>query len=237
MRFLLSLLRALPLSGRFTSSRAVRRGFFEVFAATLAFGALHSLLCLPQTKGLARRVFGERYGRGFYRLFFQIQSLLTTGALVAFILSRPQKTLYRASKTRLFLHVAVQLCGLLIAGWGVKELRFRRFAGFDGARDALADAPEIAEPETQSPDGGDGLPYERGPFRWSRHAVEWIILVIMWATPILQTNWIAFFSAATIYMVLGVLQSEKRLAAKGGDAWQRYAARVHLLLGRSGARP
>ena len=230
--FWLSLLRALPFASRFTSKRAARRGFWEAFAATLAFGVLHSALCLPQTKAAARRVFGERYGRGFYRLFFQIQSLITTGALVAFILSRPQRTVYVASKRAWPFHVLAQLGALFIAGWGVKELRFRRFAGFGGARDALKGAPEIADPETQSPDGGDGLPYERGPFRWSRHVIEWAILAAMWATPILQTNWLGFFSASTVYMALGVWQSEKRLEAKGGGAWRAYAARVRLVFGR-----
>ncbi len=236
MRFS-SFLRALPLAAPLTSKQAARRGFFEAFLATLAFGVLHSALCLPGAKSAARRSLGERYGRGFYRLFFMVQSLLSTGALVAFVLSRPQRTVYRANQKTLPLHLAVQLGALLIAGWGVKELRFRRFAGLDGARDALADAPDIAEPETQSPDGGDGLPYERGPFRWSRHAIEWLILVIMWAAPILQTNWVGFFAASTVYMVLGVLQSEKRLAAKGGEAWRAYAARVGLVFGRKPAAP
>lgn len=232
MRFLLSFWRLLPFADRFTSPRAAKWGAVQTFAATVAFGALHSFLCLPATKRGARKLVGERYGRGFYRLFFMLQSLVTTGALAVFILSRPHKVLYRATKSARLVHWAVQFGAIIVALWGVKELRFRRFSGLEGASDAVLDKPEIAEPETQSPDGGDGLDYERGPFKWSRHAIEWIILVVLWATPILKTNWLGFNIASTIYMVFGVLQEEKRLAAKGGTKWQRYCSRVGMVFGR-----
>ena len=232
MRFLLLFWRSFPFADRFTSPRAAKMGALQTFGATVAFGAFHSLLCLPRTKLAAQKLVGERYGRGFYRLFFMLQSLVTTGALALFVLSRPHKVLYRASKTARLVHWAVQLSALIVALWGVKELRFRRFSGIEGAQDALTNADDIAEPETQSPDNGDGRGYEHGPFKWSRHAIEWIILIVLWATPILKTNWLGFNIASTIYMVLGVAQEEKRLAAKGGDEWKTYCSRVGILFGR-----
>ncbi len=220
------------MADRFTSARAAKIGAFQTFGATLAFGALHSALCLPGAKTAAQKLVGERYGRGFYRAFFMLQSLVTTGALALFVVSRPQKVLYRASKTGHLVHWAIQLSAILVALWGVKELRFRRFSGIEGVSDALSGADEISQPETQSPDNGDGRGYELGPFAWSRHAIEWIILIVLWATPVLKTNWLGFNIASTIYMVLGVGQEEKRLAAKGGQAWKTYCSRVRILFGR-----
>lgn len=210
------------------------RGALATFGATVAFGLWHSLLCLPRVKSDAQKLIGPRYGRGFYRLFFMLQSLLTTGALAAFVITRPSRVIYSAPKWARPLHWMVQTGAVFIALWGVKELRFRRFSGIQGAADAIKGKPqdEIAAPETQSPDGGDGLSYERGPFRWSRHAIEWIILVVLWATPLLKTNWIGFNIASTFYMIAGVFAEEKRLVAKGGDAYRDYQKKVGLVFGR-----
>ena len=232
MRFLLLFWRAFPFADRVTSSRAEKSGAIQTLVATIIYGELHSLLCLPQAKQAARKIVGERYGRGFYRLFFNLQALVTTVALVLFVMSRPQKPLYRASKIGHVLHWALQLGALCVALSSVKELRFRRFSGVEGVQDALNKAEDIAQPETQTPDGGDGLDYERGPYRWSRHPLEWAPLVLLWATPLLKTNWLGFNLAATIYMIFGVLQEEKRLAAKGGEAWKRYCSRVGVVFGR-----
>ncbi len=232
MRFLPSLWRSLPFADRFTSSRAAKVGAWQTFGATVAYGALHSLLCLPQAKSAARKIAGERYGRGFYRLFFNLQALVTTISLVLFVLSRPQKPLYRASKVGHFFHWALQLGALFVSLSSVKELRFRRFSGIEGVEDALSKREDIAEPEAQTPDGGDGLDYERGPYRWSRHPLEWAPLVLLWATPLLKTNWLGFNLAATFYMIVGVFHEEKRLADKGGEAWKRYCSRVGIVFGR-----
>ncbi len=210
-------------------------GALASFGAMAAYGALHSLLSLPQAKAGAQKLLGPRWGRGAYRLFFNLQALATLGALIGFVLSRPARVVYAAPKWARPLVWATQAGAVLIALWGIKELRFRRFSGIEGVSDVLSDKPteDIAAPETQAPDGGDGLPFDRGPFRYSRHAVEWIILVVLWATPTLKTNWLGLNLAATIYMVLGVLQEEKRLEAKGGDAFRAYQKRVGLVFGRA----
>jgi len=200
-----------------------------------AYGGLHSLFCLPQAKEGARKLLGPRFGRGAYRLFFNLQSIVGLGAVVWVILSRPSRVVYAAPKAVRPLFWATEAGALLIALWGLKELRFRRFSGIQGTLQAWGHTPveEIATPEAQAPDGGDGLPFDRGPFRYSRHAIEWIILVMMWALPTLRTSWLGFNIAGTIYMVLGVLQEEKRMEAKGGDAFRAYQKRVGLVFGRA----
>ncbi len=232
MRFLLVFWRALPLADRFTSPRAARAGAWQTFGATLAFGVFHSWLCSSHTKTATQKLVGPRFGRGFYRLFFNLQALVSTVALVAFVMSRPQKVVYRASKTGRYFHWAIQFASLIVALWSVKELRFRRFSGAQGALDAARNREAIAEPEAQTPDGGDGLELARGPYAWSRHPVEWAPLVLLWATPLLKTNWLGFNFATTLYMIFGVWQEEKRLASKGGLAWEKYCSRVGILFGR-----
>lgn len=235
MRFLLLFWRVLPFADRLTSRRAAQRGLWQAFGATVAFGAFHSWLCLPRTKATAQKLVGERWGRGLYRLFFNLQALASTVALVAFVVSRPQKVVYRAMGTRRYGHWGIQLAALIVAVWSVKELRFRRFSGVQGALDAAQSRETVAEPQAQTPDGGDGLELARGTYAWSRHPVEWAPLVLLWATPLLKTNWLGFNMATTIYMIFGVWQEEKRLAAKGGEKWERYCAQVSVLLGRKGS--
>lgn len=232
VQFLLALWRLTPLGLRLTSKGAATRGALATFSATIAFGAFHSLLCLPQTKAGTQKLLGPRFGRGLYRLFFNLQSLVTTGALVLFVLSRPARVVYSAPKWARPIHWLVQGSALFIALWSVKELRFRRFSGIEGALDAARNEDEIAQPETQTPDGGDGLEFERGPYKWSRHPLEWAPLVLLWATPLLKTNWLGFNLAATIYMIAGVFAEEKRLEAKSGESYGRYQEKVGLVFGR-----
>ncbi|BCM93999.1 hypothetical protein IAD21_05894 [Abditibacteriota bacterium] len=232
MRFLLLFWRALPFADRFTSPRAARMGMWQAFGATLAFGAFHSWLCSSRTKTATQKLVGARFGRGFYRLFFNLQALVSSIALVAFVVSRPQKVVHRASTTERYFHWAVQLASLIVALWSVKELRFRHFSGVESALDAARNRESSAEPEAQTPDGSDGLELERGPYAWSRHPIEWAPLLLLWATPLLKTNWLGFNLATTIYMIFGVWQEEKRLAAKGGEAWRRYCSRVSIVFGR-----
>ncbi|RYX81353.1 hypothetical protein EON83_24515 [bacterium] len=232
MRFLLLFWRALPYADRFTSPRAAKIGAWQAFGATVAFGAFHSWLSSARSKEMTQKLIGERFGRGFYRLFFNVQALVATMALVGVVMSRPQKVIYRATGLKRDAHWAVQLACIVVALWSVKELRFRRFSGVEGAIDAVQAKDAIAEAEAQTPDGTDSLDLERGPYAWSRHPMEWAPLILLWATPLLKTNWLGFNIATTLYMIFGVWQEEKRLAAKGGEAWKRYCSRVGLVFGR-----
>lgn len=208
--------------------------------ATFAFGVWHSLLCARIVKNAVQTLVDERAGRGFYRLSFNIQSLFTAGALVWFVVSRPQRVVYHSPLPFRFANWLAQAACLGVAIWSVKELGPKRFLGIQGAQDVLNGAEPIAEPETQTPHFDeesfvDEAP-ERGPYRWSRHPLEWAPLGLLWLTPTLKTNWLAFNLAATIYMVLGAWHEERLLENRGGDGFRAYRERVGFVFGRSEAK-
>jgi hypothetical protein len=217
-------LRALPPIVDRTSKRAARDAMTPIVLATLGFGAWHSLLSARSIKNVAIRVLGERRGRGWYRLAFNAQSLVTTGALVWFVISRPQRPLYHVPMPFRALNWAAQAACLLTAVWSVKELGPKRFLGIQGVQDVSSGQNPVVEPETQTPHFDeesfvDEAP-ERGPYRWSRHPLEWAPLGLLWLTPTLKTNWLAFNVAATIYMIVGAYHEERLLLNRGGDGFR-----------------
>lgn len=211
-----------------------------IVVATLGFGAWHSLLCARVVKDTAIRVLGERGGRGWYRLGFNAQSLVTTGALVWFVVSRPQRPLYSVPMPFRILNWAAQATCLLIAMWSVKELGPKRFLGIQGAQDVLSGQNPVVEPETQTPHFDEESfvvdEPERGPYRWSRHPLEWAPLGLLWITPTLKTNWLAFNLAATIYMIIGAWHEERLLENRGGEGFRAYRERVGFVFGRSSTK-
>lgn len=226
-------LRALPLVVNRTSKSAAQDAMLPIALATLLFGAWHSLLCARSVKNAVQTVVDERVGRGFYRLAFQLQSLVTTSALVWFVVSRPQRVLYHSPARGL--HWLGQFVCLSIAIWSVKELGPKRFLGIQGVQDVLSGQEPVCEPETQTPHFDEALvdeAPERGPYRWSRHPLEWAPLGLLWLTPTLKTNWLAFNFAATIYMILGAYHEERLLLNRGGDAFRAYQKRVGFVFGR-----
>jgi methanethiol S-methyltransferase len=61
-----------------------------------------------------------------------------------------------------------------------------------------------------------------GPFRWSRHPLNFWPLPILWLHPRMTTNLLAFNAAATIYLVIGSVHEEARLRNAYGTDYIAY---------------
>ena len=72
------------------------RSVLRTAAAATAFAGAHSALASRPAKRAARRMFGERAFDGLYRPLYVAQSVATTAALGAYVLTLPDRELYRA---------------------------------------------------------------------------------------------------------------------------------------------
>ena len=214
----------LPKSGamnsREDSPSEARRGMVEIGAATVGFALWHSFLCSLPVK---TRLTDALQKRGLtYRLFFNLQSAVTFGALILWILTRPKRTIYRFEKWKKLPFWLGQLTFLAICLWSVAHLQPARFL--------LGQSDD--EPDAQGPNiHQNGKIEADGPFRWSRHPLEWAPMLLLFSTPHLKTNWLAFNVLGTIYSLFGALHEEKRLE-RASKNYVRYQKQVGFFFGR-----
>lgn len=209
-----------------------RRGMGRIAAATTVFSLWHSLLCSRQAKESAAKLLGERRGRALYRLFFMAQSFLTSGALVLFILKQPSRTLYdRRGVARVVSWMGQAAC--LFLGWRAShDLGPRHFTGLESLQQ-LRDDLTITEAEAQGPSREpDNQLRVTGVYRWSRHPLEWTPILLLWLTPRLNTNWLAFNVLAALSSWLGAIHEEKRLLQKSPQSFAQYQKQVSFLIGK-----
>lgn len=195
-------------------------------AAVLVFACLHSALASRKAKHAVDRRFGPEFGKGVYRTAFNAQALLTATALISYVGGLPVQTLYRLQGRAAVLVRLVQLSGWIPLLNGLRTIGIARFSGatnllawFHG--EEIPAGPAAQGPELR-PDGGltDG-----GPFRWSRHPLNFAPLLLFWFTPRLTTRRLAFNLACTVYLLLGSFHEERRLRAVYGSAYEAYLRR------------
>ncbi|PQV62869.1 hypothetical protein B1R32_1199 [Abditibacterium utsteinense] len=207
----------------------------KIGAATLTFAAWHSLLCSDGAKNSARALLGARRGTGWYRAFFMAQSALTTGALVLYVLRQPHRIVYQARGAMKILGWAGQIASLGVAALALRELDTAKFIGCKGVKETRksVSADEIEEAQAQGPEleNHDTEIRATGVFRFSRHPLEWAPIALLFFSPTLKTNWLAFDLLAAVYSVVGALHEEKRLERQS-EAYAKYQKQVSFWVGK-----
>lgn len=194
--------------------------------ATAAFAVVHSALASQPVKRAAGRRIGEERVNAGYRVFFVVQSLLGFAGLVAFAARLPRRTLYRVNGPAALLMRLGQLAGVLQLAAGLREIGFGRWSGLRNLGAWRSGRPVPPGPMAQGPEmAEDGTLTSGGPFRWSRHPLNFAGIPIFWCTPHMTTRRLGFNLASTLYFILGSAHEEVRLRAGYGEAYLRYVGR------------
>jgi hypothetical protein len=193
----------------------------RVALATAAYALFHSALASRRAKEVAARL---PHGAEVYRFFFNAQAVVTFGALVAYVVTRPKRTVYHVRGPAAALMRLGQATGV---GWAVAAARATgvpRLTGFDNVVALVRREPTYPPPAAQGPevDEQSGELRVRGPFRLGRHPLNLAPLAPFWLTPHLTTRRLAFNVVGTLYLALGSLHEERRLTAAYGERYRRY---------------
>ena len=200
------------------------KSIVKITVATMLFAGVHSLLASRGAKRIATRMLGERKRNALYRPFYNVQAVLTFGALVVYGVSLPDRELYRAPKPLARLMQFGQLISVLYLLYGARQIGFLRFAGVPNLLALLTGQTSIPrEPEGQGPViDSDGKIKATGPFRASRHPLNFAMIPALWLMPRMTANLAAFNTLVTIYLIIGSVHEEKRLRESYGEAYMDY---------------
>jgi methanethiol S-methyltransferase len=69
-----------------------------------------------------------------------------------------------------------------------------------------------------------------GPYRWVRHPFYFLVVVMLWASPVISSDRLLLNALFTIWIVLGARWEERDLIVQYGDAYRRYQAEVPMLV-------
>ena len=200
------------------------RSVFKIMAATALFAGLHSLLASRAAKRKAVELLGERQRNALYRPFYNAQAVVTFGALALYCFKLPDRELYRVRGALAWSMRLAQAASLLYLLSAARQIGFLRFAGAPNLLQWLGGQTSIApEPEGQGPILDiDGEIKATGPFRTSRHPLNFAMLPALWLMPRMTINLAAFNLVTTIYLFVGSLHEEKRLTESYGRAYLDY---------------
>lgn len=185
----------------------------KVIGATALFAAVHSLLASRRVKARFETEFPRR--QELYRVLYNAQSLVTFGALTAYIAAQPKRTLYELHGVPAAALRIGQWSGVLFAVAAARATGVTMLAGLETKPPSV---PAAQGPELHH----DGALRVEGPFTIVRHPLNLAPLAPFWLTPHMTTRRLAFNCIATLYLVAGSLHEEQRLLAQYGDAYRQY---------------
>jgi methanethiol S-methyltransferase len=197
-------------------------GWWWLAITFVGWALFHSITASRAAKDWIRRTIGRRAYAGFYRFVYNVIAVLTflpVLYVLAFLV--PATVLWRVPLPWGWLMIGVQVVGL---GGLIVSLLFTgpfSFLGLSQVWRYLQGAPDPDPPSAF---------ISSGPYALVRHPLYLFSLLVIWFTPLLTLNLLAFNLLATLYFWLGAIHEERRLAVAFGPQYRRYQRTVPFLL-------
>jgi protein-S-isoprenylcysteine O-methyltransferase Ste14 len=189
-------------------------GFLWILLACALYGAFHSLLASTAAKRFAKRIAGAAaYQRG-YRLFYNLVGGLTLLPVLALARLTPDQALYTIPAPWVYATGLLQALAGLGLVIGVLQTGAFAFLGL---------AQAVGTPSS-------GQLVTGGLYRWVRHPLYAFGLVLLWLTPLMTWNLLAFAIGLTVYILIGIQLEERKLTAEFGAQYSEYARRTPMLV-------
>jgi protein-S-isoprenylcysteine O-methyltransferase Ste14 len=197
------------------------RNMMTIWLALLGFALVHSLMAGAGLKSRLQKVVGMRLVEGWYRLIYNILAVITLLPALALMVMLPDQVVYSVSMPWALLMLGAQFLGAggLLAALLVTDLP--RFVGLSQVMAFLSGQPlPLPEQPLQ----------QRGMYALVRHPLYLFSLLVIWLTPVMTANILAFNIGATLYVLFGSLIEERRLEHAYGETYRLYRQRVPWLI-------
>jgi protein-S-isoprenylcysteine O-methyltransferase Ste14 len=186
---------------------------------TLLYGVGHSWLASQRMKDWTREAFGPTTDR-WYRLAYNVAAGLMLLPLLPMLVWLPDRVLYTMSPPWLWLALLGQLVAALGILYGLWLTNIWHFLGLCQLFDMPLDGREDCRPPLVI----------FGMYRWVRHPLYFLGLVVIWLTPQMTVNRLALFAGLSIYLYVGTFFEERRLVNEFGDSYRAYQHQVPRLI-------
>jgi protein-S-isoprenylcysteine O-methyltransferase Ste14 len=177
------------------------------------WGMIHSLLASLSLKNFLRRTLGAGFMK-FYRLLYNLFSVVSFGFILYLMITLPDKNLYQVSSP--WSH-------LMLAGQAIAAF-FLLAAVFQTDMLAFAGLRQLVEEERT------GKLVTNGLYRFVRHPLYTFSLLILWLSPNVTVNSFILYLALTLYVLVGVFFEERKLLREFGKDYANYRAVTPMLI-------
>ena len=177
------------------------------------WGIIHSVMASLGFKSLLRRILGDGVMR-FYRLIYNAFSVLSFAPILYLMAVLPNRDLYQVPSPWNYLMLAGQ--GLSVLLLFVAVLQTDTLA-FIGLRQIISDEKK-------------GKLVTSGLYRFVRHPLYTFGLLILWLTPNMTVNSLAFYVSLTIYILVGAYFEERKLLREFGHEYVAYKSVTPMLI-------
>lgn len=185
-----------------------------ILLATGLWGLIHSWMASEGAKGAARRSFGPESDR-YYRLFFNVFSIVSLFPVLFLPLLLPDQRLYIVPNPWRLLFLALQVLAVLTVAVGVKETGA---ASFLGLSQIFGKQPP------------DHTLVTSGLYRWVRHPLYSAGIVFLWASPVMTRDLFTLFLSLTVYLIIGAMFEERKLLREYGPIYISYREQTPMLI-------
>ncbi|MGD8406828.1 MAG: isoprenylcysteine carboxylmethyltransferase family protein [Anaerolineales bacterium] len=189
----------------------------NIFWLTLAvflWGIVHSIMASLEAKGWIQRTIGNA-GMRFYRLGYNLFSVVSFAPILWLMVVLPDKVLYRVHAPWMYLFLTGQLAAVVLLIVGVLQTDTLSFIGLR----------QLIEGEKRSPRLVTG-----GLYHWVRHPLYTAGLLFIWLTPLMSQNSLIVIIAATIYIIVGAFFEERKLKREFGQEYEEYRSKTPMLV-------
>lgn len=182
--------------------------------AIAIWGIVHSILASLSAKEYFRGTLGADFMR-FYRLGYNIFSVLSFLPIVYFMITLPDQPLYSMPVPWSILMLAGQAVSALLLMVGLLQTDVLSFMGLR----QLFTSEEQASRLVIS-----------GLYRYMRHPLYTFGLLFIWLTPEVTVNSFTVYIALTIYLLIGAYFEERKLLHEFGPAYADYKRVTPMLI-------
>lgn len=186
---------------------------FWLILAITVWGVIHSITASLGFKESLRRSFGDGFMR-FYRLLYNVFSVISFAPILYLMLVLPDNDLYQAPPPWIYLKLAGQGLSALLLLFAVLQTDALSFAGL---RQLFGeDKP--------------GNLVTKGFYRFIRHPLYTFGLLFLWLTPKVSVNTFVVYASLTVYILGGAYFEERKLLREFGQKYEDYKSTTPMFI-------